>query len=42
MVKTAVVAAVVVFFTGALLLRLLHITPGAVAVAGGIIWRCSP
>ena len=37
MVKTAVVAAVVVFLTGALLLRLLHITPGAVAVAGGII-----
>ena len=37
MVKTAVVAAVVVFFTGAFLLRLLHITPGAVAVAGGII-----
>ena len=37
MVKTAVVAAVIVFFTGALLLRLLHITPGAVAVAGGII-----
>lgn len=37
MVTTAVVAAVVVFVTGALLLRLLHITPGAVAVAGGII-----
>jgi multiple antibiotic resistance protein len=37
MVKTAVVAAVVVFFTGAFLLRLLHITSGAVAVAGGII-----
>lgn len=37
MVITAVVAAIVVFFTGALLLRLLHITPGAVAVAGGII-----
>ena len=37
MVTTAVVAAVIVFFTGALLLRLLHITPGAVAVAGGII-----
>ena len=37
MVTTAVVAAIVVFVTGALLLRLLHITPGAVAVAGGII-----
>jgi multiple antibiotic resistance protein len=37
MVTTAVVAAVVVFVTGALLLRLLHITPGAVAVAGGVI-----
>ena len=37
MVTTAVVAALVVFATGALLLRLLHITPGAVAVAGGII-----
>ena len=37
MVITAVVAAVVVFMTGALLLKLLHITPGAVAMAGGII-----
>src|SRR3954451_656736 len=37
MVITAVVAAVVVFITGGLLLRLLHITTGAVAVAGGII-----
>ena len=37
MVVTAVVAAVVVFITGGLLLRLLHITTGAVAVAGGII-----
>jgi multiple antibiotic resistance protein len=37
MVITAVVAALVVFLTGALLLRLLHITSGAVAVAGGII-----
>jgi multiple antibiotic resistance protein len=37
MVITAVVSAVVVFLTGALLLRLLHITPGAVAVAGGVI-----
>lgn len=37
MVITAVAAAVIVFFTGALLLKLLHITPGAVAVGGGII-----
>lgn len=37
MVITAVVAAVVVFLTGAFLLKLLHITPGAVAVGGGII-----
>ena len=37
MVKTAVVAAVIVFITGAFLLKLLHITPGAVAVGGGII-----
>lgn len=37
MVKTAIVAALVVFATGALLLKLLHITTGAVAVAGGII-----
>ena len=37
MVITAVVAALAVFVTGGLLLRLLHITTGAVAVAGGII-----
>lgn len=37
MVFTAVVTAVVVFITGALLLELLHITSGAVAAAGGII-----
>jgi multiple antibiotic resistance protein len=37
MVITAVTAAVAVFITGGLLLRLLHITTGAVAVAGGII-----
>ena len=37
MVITAVAAAVIVFVTGALLLKLLHITPGAVAVGGGII-----
>ena len=42
MVKTAVVAAVIVYFTGAFLLRLLHITPGAVAVAAASSWRCSP
>jgi small neutral amino acid transporter SnatA (MarC family) len=38
MVITAMVAAVVVvFISGGVLLRLLHITTGAVAVAGGII-----
>jgi small neutral amino acid transporter SnatA (MarC family) len=37
MVMTAVVTAVVLFALGALLMRLLHITGGAVAVAGGII-----
>jgi multiple antibiotic resistance protein len=37
MVITAVVAAVIVFITGAFLLKLLHITPGAVAVGGGMI-----
>jgi multiple antibiotic resistance protein len=37
MVRTAVVTALVIFATGALLMRLLHITSGAVAVAGGII-----
>lgn len=37
MVTTAVVAAIVLFATGWLLMRLLHITDGAVAVAGGII-----
>lgn len=37
MVVTAVTAAVIVFLTGALLLKLLHITSGAVAVAGGVI-----
>lgn len=37
MVIVAAAAAVVVFLTGSLLLRLLHITPGAVAVGGGII-----
>lgn len=37
MVLTALVTALVLFATGALLMRLLHITGGAVAVAGGII-----
>lgn len=37
MVVTAVVAAIVLFAFGWLLMRLLHITEGAVAVAGGII-----
>lgn len=37
MVATAVVTALVLFATGALLMRLLHITGGAVAVGGAII-----
>jgi multiple antibiotic resistance protein len=37
MVVTAVVTALIMFAFGALLMRLLHITGGAVAVAGGII-----
>lgn len=37
MVITAVITAVVLFAIGALLMRLLHITSGAVAVAGGVI-----
>lgn len=37
MVVTAVVTALVLFAIGALLMRLLHITGGAVAVGGGII-----
>jgi small neutral amino acid transporter SnatA (MarC family) len=37
MVVTALVTAFVLFAFGALLMRLLHITGGAVAVAGGII-----
>jgi small neutral amino acid transporter SnatA (MarC family) len=37
MVLTATITAFVLFATGALLMRLLHITPGAVAVAGGIV-----
>lgn len=37
MVLTAGVTALILFATGALLMRLLHISGGAVAVAGGII-----
>ncbi|SCW63504.1 multiple antibiotic resistance protein [Rhizobium mongolense subsp. loessense] len=37
MVVTAVVTAIVLFATGALLMRLLHISAGAVAVGGAII-----
>jgi Multiple antibiotic transporter len=37
MVATAVVTALILFAFGALLMRLLHITGGAVAVAGGVI-----
>jgi multiple antibiotic resistance protein len=37
MVLTAVVTALTLFATGGLLMRLLHITGGAVAVGGGII-----
>lgn len=38
MVRVAVVAALVIFATGALLMRLLHISDGAVAIAGGIVF----
>jgi small neutral amino acid transporter SnatA (MarC family) len=37
MVLTAVVTALILFATGAVLMRLLHITGGAVAIAGGIV-----
>src|SRR4030095_5638644 len=37
MVWTAVITAIILFATGAFLMRLLHITGGAVAVAGAII-----
>ncbi|WP_159949420.1 MarC family protein [Rhizobium sp. 18065] len=37
MVLTALVTALILFASGAFLMRLLHITGGAVAVAGGII-----
>jgi len=37
MVLTATVTALIIFATGAVLMRLLHITGGAVAIAGGIV-----
>lgn len=37
MVKTATVAAIVLFLAGALLMKLLHLTGGAVSVGGGIV-----
>ena len=37
MVKTAVGVALILVFLGSLLMRLLHFTPGAVSIAGGII-----
>src|SRR5688572_28669349 len=37
MVVVAVITALVLFATGALLMRLLHISGGALAVAGGIV-----
>ena len=37
MVKTAVVTALVLFAAGALLMRLLHISSGAVSIAGGVV-----
>jgi small neutral amino acid transporter SnatA (MarC family) len=37
MVRTAVITALVLFAFGALLMQLLHISQGAIAVAGGII-----
>ncbi len=37
MVKTAVVAALIIFAVGATLMHLLHISSGAVSVAGGIV-----
>jgi len=38
MVRVAVVAALVMFALGAVLMRLLHISDGAVAIAGGIVF----
>ncbi len=37
MVKTAIVTALILFFCGAILMKLLHITAGEVAVAGGLV-----
>lgn len=37
MVKTAVATALVLYFTGAFLMKLLHISSGAVATAGGLV-----
>ena len=37
MVRTAVITALILFACGALLMRLLHISGGAVSVAGGIV-----
>jgi multiple antibiotic resistance protein len=37
MVKTAVITALILFASGALLMRLLHVSGGAVSVAGGIV-----
>lgn len=37
MVKTAIVTALVLYFAGALLMRLLHVSGNAVSVAGGIV-----
>lgn len=37
MVKTAVITALILFASGALLMRLLHITSGAVSIGGGIV-----
>jgi small neutral amino acid transporter SnatA (MarC family) len=37
MVKTAIATALVLFAAGALLMRLLHISSGAVGIAGGIV-----
>ena len=37
MVKTAVITALVLFASGALLMRLLHVSSGSVSIAGGIV-----
>jgi multiple antibiotic resistance protein len=38
MVRTAVVVALILVLLGAFLMRLLHISPGAVSIAGGIVF----